>query len=154
MASLSCSSILARSSPSVGRHSFLCTMTRVGNRCYSSSSPIASTSKSMLTTVPNQLQLANHSASSTSTSTSSSISTFAQSLRHPLLSSGLQRDATHRFNNMSTRSTSRGLTTMTRQPEAPEEPEVFSGGEPPTIILTDRAIQVSQSWLQHDSLVD
>lgn len=33
----------------------------------------------------------------------------------------------------------RSMATITRQPEQPEEPEVFAGGSEPTIIITDRA---------------
>lgn len=64
--------------------------------------------------------------------------------RRTLIANRSKASETYNSNlRMNSKVQSRTVTTLTRQPEVPEEPEVFSGGEPPSIILTDRAIAVS-----------
>lgn len=104
------------------------------------------------------LSAASYHAAAHTSSTSSPVATTSKvTLNTTIQFSHRQPVSTYRRTLMTTRNdlkgrnvlnssqdrSSRGMATITRQPESPEEPEVFSGSEPPSIILTDRAIQVS-----------
>lgn len=73
----------------------------------------------------------------------STLSTSPSSLYRSSVRRSAWNNTAASYQQTKNRVMSRGMATITRQPESPEEPAVFSGGEAPSIILTDRAIQVS-----------
>lgn len=108
----------------VGRSRLLCTADyHASARIPVTSSPVATTSRVTLTT----------------TVSCQSANSFS---RRTFMTRSAERRQSPRSLKTALLQPHRGMATLTRQPESPEEPEVFSGSEPPSIILTDRAVQV------------